>query len=75
VEPDEVPTLRALDLARAAGMFPDSLPGPGKLRPSIENPQAWLYKAAKLRGLNDEDRITQEDFDKRIADVSTVIVR
>ena len=66
---------RAVDLARQAGMFPEMLPGPGKLRPAAENPKAWLYRAAKLRGLSDEDRITQAEFDKRIAEVSTVIVR
>jgi hypothetical protein len=65
---------RAVDLARAVGMFPKMLPGP-KLRPSVENPKAWLYEAAKLRGLSDEDQITQQDFDQRIAAISTVLVR
>jgi hypothetical protein len=74
---DETPgpgVFRAVDLARAAEMFPAMLPGPS-LRPSVENPKAWLYQAAKLRGLSDEDRLTQKEFDQRIADVSTVVVR
>jgi hypothetical protein len=74
VASDEPLLVRAVDLARAAGMFPKLFPGP-KLRPATENPKAWLYDAAKLRGLSDEDRITQQEFDKRIAEVSTVIVR
>ena len=70
----EPESFRAIDLARAAEMFPAVLPGPSR-RAAVENPKAWLYQAAKLRGLSDEDRITQKEFDERIAEVSTVIVR
>jgi hypothetical protein len=68
-------TSRAIDLARAAEMLPDVLPGP-RLRPVRENPKAWLYRAAKLRfKFGDEEQLTQDEFDQRIAAVSTVLVR
>jgi hypothetical protein len=74
VEAPAPPTFRAVDLARAAGMFPAMTAGPS-LRRTTENPKAWLYQAAKLRGLGDEDQITQKQFDQRIAEISSVIVR
>jgi hypothetical protein len=76
-EPDstvETEVFRAVDLARNAGMFPEFFPGP-RLQPALENHKAWLYRAAKLRGISDEDRITKDEFDKRVAEVSSVVVR
>ncbi len=68
-------TKRAVEWARLAGMFPETLPGP-RLRPAIENPEAWKYQAARLRfRMGDEDQITESEFQRRIADVSHVLVR
>ncbi len=70
-----VPTFRAVDLAKREGMLPELLPG-SKLRPTTENPKAWLYSAAKLRFVfGDEDLVTESEFNARIAAVSTVLVR
>jgi hypothetical protein len=67
--------LRAVELARAAGMFPAFTQGP-KLRRAVENPEAWKYRAAKIRfGFGDEDQLTEKEFNARIAAVSTVLVR
>lgn len=56
-------------------MFPAIVAGT-RLRPAVENPKAWLYRAAKLRfRFGDEDLLTDTEFSARIAAVSTVLVR
>jgi hypothetical protein len=74
-EIQEVQTSRAIDHARAAGMFHALLPG-SRLRPAVENHEAWKYRAAKLRfRFGDEDQMTDTEFNARIAAVSSVLVR
>jgi hypothetical protein len=68
-------TMRAEELAKAAGMLPASFPGP-KLRPVTENPTAWLYRAAKVRfRFGDDEQLTQDEFNERIDAVRSVLIR
>jgi hypothetical protein len=74
-EPPTPTTSRAIDLARAAEMLPEMFAGT-KLQPAVENPKAWLYRAAKLRfRMGDDDQITEQEFNARIAEIGTVLAR
>lgn len=67
--------MRLIDLAKDADMLPELLPGT-RIRPGVENPRAWLFRAVKLRfRLTDEDRITKIEFDARVAEIANVQVR
>lgn len=67
--------MRLLDLAKATDMLPEFLPGT-RIRPGVENPRAWLFRAVKLRfRLTDDDRITQSEFNAHVESISNVQVR